>query len=323
MNTNVEDSAKNNLPDNDPRLKLRGEPTEFEQKTHDDLKQIDSGAARLDYWINEVVNKYSGEEFDRRFRYPYKPMGFFSIPKYIYTTYFQDFEHQTDFAYRFLEHSAKLYADRILIKQCQSVLENNGKDRFLKFLQIQLDDIVAFEGRAEKLFKEGKIDIEYNYQRNTTDEIGVSIGLYAEYLKIQDGYYERKARFDDLLPIGMVTELFAKHIYYKEYLNEQIKAPNKNETSDSKKKAFINPDKTGIVTDFIRIIHSLHALNYFSETNEAFIMDKFGDFLGLDLKNHYSIMSQSRERSADAALETFEKLKNVIKREIDKKSNKM
>lgn len=80
----------------------------------------------------------------------------------------------------------------------------------------------------------------------------------------------------------------------------------------------INDEKSS--TDIIRMIYSLYKLNYFPNTTLDTVMEQFGKFLTIDLRNHSAILSQALNViSKEANVEIFDKMKKVIIDRIDKK----
>jgi hypothetical protein len=136
------------------------------------------------------------------------------IPENIYNEHFKDETNKPEFTYWFLKyHAQRCFNDEISMKHLPEKLETSLSENFIKAELRKLND---FEQQAESLLLKSKIEI---YDEYLVSEHANEI----EYLRIKAEYYKSHVLQDVHAGGNRTVQLYAKHIYLKEFLEDELK----------------------------------------------------------------------------------------------------
>ena len=210
-----------------------------------------------------------------------------------------------------------------------------GISKFLNCKLNYLQDGLWFTDECREIFLKNKLakikDFKkehkdlYNYlkfEKTSLDE------LYFLLANNKDLAHIPKEELYESVQYGMNTyysSLVSKMKYYKlkeAYFKEELTritnikngVENKNEENNSPKLIW-----TGSKRDIIELLKALDATNSINNGDDTFqtLVDSFGNLLNIDLKNHYKIFSEMRNRGGEQ-LPYLEKLKVCLQENIHK-----
>ena len=204
---------------------------------NNELSEFESLDEKLNYWKKHYFDKFensavytdlAGKTYDTRpneyaksnistlvFQYfgNIKCTSPALIPSQIYSLHFEDGLKDVSFTRWFLKFNAEQLSKEYYEAKFRKKLGNKLSNKLIKKELLELEE---FELEADKLLLQGKID---PYDQN----INHSFRAFAELKRLECDYYKSNIlESPHLKSSGFAVDMFAKHIFFKNWLIDQL-----------------------------------------------------------------------------------------------------
>lgn len=216
------------------------------KKAIKEILAIDSIALRLDYWndnyckpLYEWINKANVNWRDEKdlisyqnnlkyWKHPFSETkdkegknnydllhGNLSIPRIVYNSCFRDYVEKPEFLFWLLKYNAKGFFN-IILKRDHWFQKLASPNLAYSYIQAELRELTSNENEAKELLLKKELDpyIEGNNYNSKQSET-------VELLRILDGNYYKNNAISYKIKFK-TTQLYAKHIYLKQFLLKNI-----------------------------------------------------------------------------------------------------
>lgn len=216
------DVGKGQIPSSLPAIK----------EIEDELRNRSTVREKLDYWVEAIskrIKEVSGTQHDLDFPTltdeeersilknvfggTVRLVSPVKIPDYIHLEHFSEWQSNAEYTNWFIPVKSKFWFDKLV--EDNKAEEHINSALGADFIRGQLKLITDIENKADELLATGQINIDTDYREQPLIDV-------IEYLRIKGGYYQRHSISEIFFSNGTNPPLqaYAKHVYYKDYLNQ-------------------------------------------------------------------------------------------------------